>query len=113
MRESAAYAAPADHSAAILFKRADICSETVGYHMSVNRTARAITRFTYRLDLSPHYTLMRMRLAYENACRAQIADARNNAKSPAAIGFMRPIAAGLVVAGGLVAASVNCWLGMR
>ena len=62
-----------------------------------------------------------MRLAYENARRAQTAvdfkprypAARNNAKSPAAFGYMRPIAAGLVFAGGLVAAGWNWRLGVR
>ena len=46
LRESAVYADPADHSAAVLFERADIRRETVGYHMFVNRTARATTRPT-------------------------------------------------------------------
>ena len=105
MRESAAYAAPAHHSAAVLFKRADIRREAVGYHMFVNRTARAITRFTDRIGSPPPLYLMR--LAYENVCRAQTAAARDNAKSPVAIGYMRPIATGLVFV-----ADENCWLGV-
>ncbi len=47
-----------------------------------------------------------MRLAYENACLAQIAAARNSAKSAVAIGRMYPIATGIVFAVG------NCWLGV-
>ena len=74
--------------------------------------------FTARLGLPP--SLYLMRLAYEMPAALKPLStsnrypaARNNAKSPAAIGYMRPIAAGVIFASELVAAVRNCRLGMR